>query len=119
MFQLLFASLEHLDRVSDDIFSRIKDRVREGCCASAPCCAMDLDCAHYKDTHCVQVTMETERVRCIDDRVARAKTKVESLSGNNGNAIQVYASSKYPVPNGTLASLCAALNHFFACCVCQ
>jgi hypothetical protein len=53
--------------------------------------------------------METDRVRCIDDRVARAKTKVESLSGNNGNAIQVYASSKYPVPNGTLAVLCAEL----------
>ena len=42
-----------------------------------------------------------DRVRCIDDRVAQAKTKVQDLGYNNGTAIQVYASSKYPVPNGT------------------
>lgn len=28
MFRLLFASLQQLDRVSEDIFARIKDRVR-------------------------------------------------------------------------------------------
>jgi hypothetical protein len=48
-----------------------------------------------------QVATEKERVRCIDERVAAAKKRVDRFSSNTGKAIQVFASSTYPVTSST------------------
>ena len=58
------------------------------------------DCA-AADAHSrvVQVATEKERVRCIDDRVLQARQRIERLAGNTNKAIQVFASSTYPVPS--------------------
>jgi hypothetical protein len=47
-----------------------------------------------------QVDIERARLARIDERVSSAKTKIDRIASNSGKAVQLFASSTYPVTSG-------------------